>query len=76
MAVKPQVMKIVAQGIAQVVQKYKPLIITIAAGITVPDLTRWLLDGAGPSCPKPSIVRCMPNTPALVLELDYFTIMN
>ena len=64
LAVKPQVMKQVATGIAQMVGKFKPLIITIAAGITIPDLERWL------ACSgiSPPIVRCMPNTPALVSE--------
>ncbi|KAI8904380.1 pyrroline-5-carboxylate reductase dimerization-domain-containing protein [Gorgonomyces haynaldii] len=67
-AVKPQVMKQVAQGIARSFQQKKPLVITIAAGITIPDLGRWLLFEAPQDQPKPSIVRCMPNTPALVQE--------
>ncbi|KAJ3307165.1 hypothetical protein HDV03_002676 [Kappamyces sp. JEL0829] len=46
LAVKPQVMKTVAQGIAAAVQKYSPLVITIAAGITVSDLTKWLTTGS------------------------------
>ncbi|KAJ3348424.1 hypothetical protein HDU91_006562 [Kappamyces sp. JEL0680] len=66
LAVKPQVMKTVAQGIAAAVQKYSPLVITIAAGITVSDLTKWLTTGS--SAKAASIVRCMPNTPALVGE--------
>ncbi len=66
LAVKPQVMKAVAEGIAASVQKWKPLIITIAAGITIPDLSKWLLKNAPIGIIKPSIVRCMPNTPALV----------
>ena len=64
LAVKPQVMKQVATGIALMVRKFKPLIITIAAGITIPDLERWLTSSGVP----PPIVRCMPNTPALVSE--------
>jgi pyrroline-5-carboxylate reductase len=58
-------MKQVAEGIADMVHKYKPLIISIAAGITIKDLARWLTkDASNP----PAVVRCMPNTPALVSE--------
>ena len=67
LAVKPQVMKQVAQGIAHTCQQFKPLIITIAAGITIPDLSRWLLFGASDNTP-PAIVRVMPNTPALTQQ--------
>jgi pyrroline-5-carboxylate reductase len=66
LAVKPQVMKQVAEGIALKVQEFQPLIITIAAGITITDLSRWLK--AGPNPKEPVLVRCMPNTPALVGE--------
>ncbi|KAJ3108538.1 hypothetical protein HDU97_000820 [Phlyctochytrium planicorne] len=66
LAVKPQVLKGVAEGIAAAVQKHEPLIISIAAGIRVGDLARWL--AIGKEGFKASIVRVMPNTPALVLE--------
>lgn len=59
LAVKPQVMREVAQNIAKTVQARRPLVISIAAGIRASDLDRWL----GGDCP---IVRCMPNTPAMV----------
>ncbi|MBD2857392.1 pyrroline-5-carboxylate reductase [Spongiibacter sp. KMU-158] len=59
MAVKPQVMKTVANDIAAAAQKAKPLVISIAAGITSDSLNNWL---GG----KIAIVRCMPNTPALL----------
>jgi pyrroline-5-carboxylate reductase len=59
LAVKPQIMREVAQGIADEVQKSRPLVISIAAGIRSADLERWL----GGNC---AVVRCMPNTPALV----------
>lgn len=59
LAVKPQIMKLVAQDIAAAVQEHQPLVITIAAGVTGTSLAGWL----GGS---PAIVRCMPNTPALV----------
>jgi pyrroline-5-carboxylate reductase len=60
LAVKPQTLSTVAQSIAALVQQKKPLVVSIAAGINQNSLSRWL--GA-----DTSIVRCMPNTPALVL---------
>ncbi|HHJ17803.1 MAG TPA: pyrroline-5-carboxylate reductase [Gammaproteobacteria bacterium] len=59
LAVKPQVMRVVARDLAASVQQHQPLVISIAAGIRATDLERWL----GGNCP---LVRCMPNTPALV----------
>ncbi len=59
LAVKPQVMKQVAEDLATAVQQNQPLLISIAAGIRESDLDRWL----GGGC---AIVRAMPNTPALV----------
>src|SRR5690606_14736365 len=59
MAVKPQVMKQVAEPLAAVLAERKPLIISIAAGIDCASLAQWL----GQDLP---VVRCMPNTPALV----------
>jgi pyrroline-5-carboxylate reductase len=58
LAVKPQVMQQVAQGI-QAALVHQPLVISIAAGISMSSLQAWL----GQETP---IVRCMPNTPALV----------
>ncbi|MDP1772892.1 MAG: pyrroline-5-carboxylate reductase [Methylobacter sp.] len=60
LAVKPQTLGAVAQNIAALVQQKKSLVVSIAAGINQNSLSRWL--GAGTA-----IVRCMPNTPALVL---------
>lgn len=59
LAVKPQVMKQVAESIAPAVQAKQPLIISIAAGIEMASLDQWLGGNL-------AIVRCMPNTPALV----------
>lgn len=59
LSVKPQVLHRVASEISTVVQERQPLIISIAAGIREVDLYRWLGEGT-------AIVRCMPNTPALV----------
>jgi pyrroline-5-carboxylate reductase len=58
-AVKPQVMQAAARGVAAALQVDKPLVISIAAGVTSTDLDRWLGGGM-------SIVRVMPNTPALL----------
>ena len=58
-AVKPQIMQTVVEDIASLAQQYQPLCISIAAGITEAKIATWL----GGELP---IVRCMPNTPALV----------
>lgn len=60
LAVKPQTLSAVAQSIAAPVQQKKSLVVSIAAGINQNSLSHWL--GA-----DTAIVRCMPNTPALVL---------
>jgi pyrroline-5-carboxylate reductase len=60
LAVKPQVMKDVLQPIAATLRENRPLLISIAAGIEIRSLEAWLGDATLP------IVRCMPNTPALV----------
>jgi pyrroline-5-carboxylate reductase len=59
LAVKPQVMKAVLTDLSAAVQTRQPLVISIAAGISVSSLREWI---GG----EPAIVRCMPNTPALV----------
>jgi len=59
LAVKPQVLKEVAQQLAATIQDRQPLIVSIAAGIRSSDLDNWL---GG----QVAIVRSMPNTPALV----------
>lgn len=65
LAVKPQSMR---EAVAPMVPllanagphgKHAPLVLSIAAGIRSADLSRWL-GGYG------AIVRCMPNTPALI----------
>ncbi|TQV69626.1 pyrroline-5-carboxylate reductase [Exilibacterium tricleocarpae] len=58
LAVKPQVMKAVAEPLRTHLAKH-PVIISIAAGIPMASLSRWLGEDQ-------AIVRCMPNTPALV----------
>lgn len=59
LAVKPQHMAAAAGSIAAVVTKGQPLVISIAAGIRTATLRHWL--GA-----STRLVRCMPNTPALI----------
>jgi len=59
LAVKPQQMAEVARSIARLVANRRPLVISVAAGIRLQDLARWL----GPGVP---LVRCMPNRPALI----------
>ena len=58
LAVKPQVMANVCQGIAASLTP-GALVISIAAGITIDSMASWL--GS-----ETAIVRCMPNTPALL----------
>ena len=58
-AVKPQILRAAAKEVGEVVQTRRPLVISVAAGITTGDLDRWLGGGQ-------AIVRVMPNTPALL----------
>lgn len=60
-AVKPDVLHEVARSLATVIPTPPPLFISIAAGISITNLARWL--AVDQSLP---IVRVMPNTPALV----------
>jgi pyrroline-5-carboxylate reductase len=59
LAVKPQALAEVARELAPSVQARRPLVISLAAGVRMADVERWL--GAGVP-----IVRVMPNTPALI----------
>jgi pyrroline-5-carboxylate reductase len=59
LAVKPQQMAEVARGIAPQLAERRRVVVSIAAGIRLADLARWL--GAGMP-----IVRTMPNRPALI----------
>ena len=58
-AVKPQQMHEVCSGLRDAVQSTTPLIVSVAAGIRANAIDRWLGGGL-------PIVRCMPNTPALI----------
>jgi pyrroline-5-carboxylate reductase len=59
MAVKPQQMREAASAIAK--QVGEASVLSIAAGIRLSDLSRWLGGSTG-------LLRCMPNTPALIGE--------
>ncbi|MCK5897930.1 MAG: pyrroline-5-carboxylate reductase [Methylococcales bacterium] len=60
LAIKPQVLRKVAEKIVPALKNSATLVVSIAAGINQNSLSQWL----GQST---AIVRCMPNTPALVL---------
>ncbi len=64
LAVKPQVLRQVCQALAPQARAQRPLVVSIAAGITSAQIARWLSGGEGADAP--AIVRCMPNTPALL----------
>ena len=59
LAVKPNTIPLVAKGLADVIREKQSLVVSIAAGIDTAHLEKWLGYPA-------AIVRCMPNTPALV----------
>ncbi|HHC74902.1 MAG TPA: pyrroline-5-carboxylate reductase [Thiothrix sp.] len=58
-AVKPQIMGEVVKPLSVLLCEQKPLIISIAAGIPLKHFKHWLSD-------ELALIRCMPNTPALV----------
>lgn len=60
LSVKPQILKAVCEELSSALS-HRPLIISIAAGIEMVSLERWLGSDQ-------AIVRCMPNTPAQVLK--------
>lgn len=61
LAVKPQQMKAALAPLAG--RLVRQLVISIAAGLRLADLGRWL---GRPGQPYVRMVRCMPNTPALI----------
>jgi pyrroline-5-carboxylate reductase len=63
-AVKPQVMREACESLGGAARSRRPLLLSIAAGITTAQMARWLGPPAdGRALP---IVRAMPNTPALL----------
>ncbi len=61
LATKPQVLPAAAEGLAAVIQRDAPLVISIAAGIGLAQLAEWFGTGV-------ALIRAMPNTPALIGE--------
>ena len=59
LSVKPQLMQTVCRQLAESTNAQHPLYVSIAAGIRTIDIERWLGDDV-------AVVRCMPNTPALI----------
>jgi len=59
LAVKPQVMGEATDSIAAAVKANRAMVISIAAGVTIASMQARL-------GPEAAIVRCMPNTPALI----------
>lgn len=59
LAVKPQILCDVCKPLASLVQKTRPLVISIAAGVRAGDIESWLGGNL-------SVVRVMPNQPALL----------
>lgn len=59
LAVKPQIMREVCRGLVEALTGKDTLVLSIAAGVRAGDIDRWLGGDR-------AIVRCMPNTPALV----------
>lgn len=59
LSVKPQQMQTVCRQLAGSASTVNPLYVSIAAGIRTTDIARWLDDHV-------AVVRCMPNTPALI----------
>ena len=59
LSVKPQVLRGVCEALAPQAQATKPLVVSVAAGITTAQIDRWLGGGM-------PVVRTMPNTPALL----------
>lgn len=60
LAVKPQIMQTVSESISRAISQNNVLVVSIAAGVSQDSLSSWLGENT-------AIVRCMPNTPALVL---------
>lgn len=59
LAVKPQVVEQALTPLRGALRENRPLLISVAAGVTTAGIERW----SGGECP---VIRAMPNTPALV----------
>lgn len=59
LAVKPPLVKTVAEALGEQLRRQGTLTISIAAGVREGDISRWLGGDV-------AVVRCMPNTPSLI----------
>jgi len=59
LAVKPQILQEVVTPLGALVAEARPLLISVAAGVTCSSIERWI---GG----DPALIRVMPNTPALI----------
>ncbi|MEH6442476.1 MAG: pyrroline-5-carboxylate reductase [Oceanospirillaceae bacterium] len=59
LGVKPQLMQSVISPLANAAQQRQPLFVSVAAGVTSKSIEQWLGGDL-------AVIRCMPNTPALV----------
>ena len=59
LAVKPQILQEVVTPLGSLVAEARPLLISVAAGVTSSSIERWV--GS-----QPALIRIMPNTPALI----------
>ena len=59
LAVKPQILQEVVTPLGALVAEARPLLISVAAGVTCSSIERWV---GG----NPALIRVMPNTPALI----------
>ncbi len=59
LAVKPQILQEVLTPLGSLVAEARPLLISVAAGVTCSSIERWV--GS-----QPALIRVMPNTPALI----------
>lgn len=60
LAVKPDAARAVVTELAATLNRHRPLLLSIAAGVRTSDLAAWLSNN------QAAIIRAMPNTPALV----------
>ncbi len=70
-AVKPHIVKDVCQSIGAHLERTARTmtpVVSVAAGVRCADMARWLNDATGKQDPSasPEVIRCMPNTPALL----------
>lgn len=59
LAVKPHIMPAIHAELRDTLSRQRPMLISIAAGVRIDQLERWFGHAL-------AIVRCMPNTPALI----------